>query len=367
MSLTDQVVINNFVNSVDEAIKAVGGDTSSVQYLCDYPRIIREQLLASGVNVELVEGDGIKITKDGASYIISANSEAKISSGFTFGDNVIPQESTIQSVFEQLFNNILHEIPSIISGDIIITSELGTDQYQHPNYDPDIIRVKKGLKIKTLYLRIYISSQEEPIYIPLDALSFNEAPMDGKTYGRNNSKWVEIDESGKTTAVLSPTYPNDQDIPAGTPIQEVFEKIFDEILPGLPSVLKGDIILSSKIGDDTYQHPKYQEVNNKTGLDPETYYIRLFLNSQEEPLYISCEPLKIQSGGSTEGKIYEGSIGANIDINVDNITNIISATLKNIPYEMISEHVKTAVDDSLNSNKMTAADAKSIFDEVFLN
>lgn len=69
MSFTDQVVLNNFANSVGEAIQDVGGDISSVQHLCDYPRIIREQLLASGVDVQLEEGDGITITKNGTSYI----------------------------------------------------------------------------------------------------------------------------------------------------------------------------------------------------------------------------------------------------------------------------------------------------------
>lgn len=353
MSLTDQVIINNFANSIDEAIKDVGGDTSSVKYLCDYPRIIREQLLASGVNVEFVEGDGIKITKDGTSYIISANSDAKLVSGLTYNDIVIPADSTIQFAFEKLFTEVLYKIPSIISGNIITSTENGTDQYQHPNYDPDIIRIKKGLTPNTFYLRIYIASQEEPIYISLAELGFNDAPSDNKLYGRKNKEWVQIDESGKTTGILSPTYPNDQDIPAGTPIQVVFEKLFDEILPGLPSILKGDIILSTIDGTDIYQHPKYQETNTKSGLDPETYYIRLFLNSQEEPLYISCDPLKSQSGGGSTGN-YTGVDGENIKIDVDNVKMKISATLKSISSDLISEN-----------DKLSESDAGSLFDEIF--
>ena len=356
MSFTDQVVLNNFANSVGEAIQDVGGDISSVQHLCDYPRIIREQLLASGVDVQLEEGDGITITKNGTSYIISANSNATIVDGLGIYDHTIPVGTSIQNTFKAIFENILPTLPSVLSGDLITSTSDGTNQYQHPNGDPDIIRVKKNLTPDTLYLRLFVNSQEEPIYISFAQLntgSAQDAPSDGNLYGRKDGQWEKIDEGGKTTATLSPTYPTDQDIPAGTSIQNVFEKLFDIILPALPSILKGDIILSSKEGTDQYQHPKYPTTNEKTGLDPETFYIRIFINSQEEPVYISCEPLKQQSGGGAIGD-YNGSDGENIKIDVDNVKRTISATLKSISPDLI-----------LSDDKLSEADAGNLFDEIF--
>lgn len=430
MAVTEQVVLNSFANSVDEAIKSVGGDTSSVQNLCDYSKIIREQLVASGVEVGLTEGDGIVITKDGTNYTISANSGAVTTDILTSGEHVIPKATSIQKVFETMFKDILPTLPSVISGDIVVTDGEGKNQYQHPNGDPDIIRIKKGLTPDAPYLRLFLVSQEEPIYVSLAGLKtgIDDAPADGKIYGRQNEGWVEIPssiadvtqlqsdvtklksdttkldarvtvnetnitklqekvttlndtvntvsgslacinssvsdinleikslkakdeelsgaidttntklnntmkvvaenqknitelqttdeqvladiatiqntikdlQSGGmcvTTSPLSPPHPIDDDIPTGTKFQEVFEKLFDDILPAMPSVLKGDIITSDKNGKDIYQHPHYQETKTKSGLDPNNQYIRIFVNSQEEPVYISCEPLNTGGGG----------------------------------------------------------------------
>lgn len=243
MSLKDQIVINNFAESIDDAITTVGGDTSNVQCLNDYSDIIKKQLISTD-----------------------------ISGGF-----------------------------------------------------PD-------------------------------------APSDDKIYGRKNREWVQVNDSSSTTAPLSPPHPKSEDIPTGTPFQKVFEKLFDEILPAMPSIIKGDVIISSDEGTDQFQHPNYQTVKIKSGLDPNNYYIRIFIASQEEPIYISVELLKSTTG---EGKIYNGSSGDDIDINVNNDTNIISATLKQIPYELISGHVDNAFDVFISDNKISTTDATNIFNEIF--
>lgn len=358
-NLAEHSMMNNFVDSIDEAIKYVGGDTSKVQCLYDYPQIIKEQLIAGfGGDFSLVEGSGIKITKDGTQYIISANSDAILNSSLLYKDVIIPQGSSIQKTFETIFESILPIIPSIISGSIITTDDEGSNQYQHPNYDPEIIRIKKGLNPNTKYLRIFIASQEEPIYISMEELGVNfvDAPSDGNIYGRKNNEWVKIENGGVTTSPLSPPHPKSEDIPEGTPFQKVFEKLFDEILPAMPSIIKGDIILSTEEGTDQYQHPNYQIVKIKSGLDPNNYYIRIFIASQEEPIYISAEPLK-----GNEGKIYDGSVGENIDIMVDNTRNIISATLKNIPQDIIEE----SVNNIISKNSMDEASVNDVFNEIF--
>lgn len=127
-----------------------------------------------------------------------------------------------------------------------------------------------------------------------------------------------------TTIPLSPTYPNDEDIPAGTSVQDVLVRLFDVILPSIPSLLKGDIITAASNGTDQYNHPKFG-AGIASGLIPDKKHIRLFVFSQKEPIYINCQEL----GG--------GSIS---DITVSDISP-----------------------DSL----FTTEDASNMFDEIFLN
>lgn len=126
-----------------------------------------------------------------------------------------------------------------------------------------------------------------------------------------------------TTIPLSPTYPNDEDIPAGTSVQDILVKLFDTILPSIPSLLKGDIITAASNGTDQYNHPKFGD-GIASGLNPSEKYIRLFVFSQKEPIYINCQEF---GGGS-----------------VDNIT----------------------VDNVSQDAIFTSEDASNMFDEIFL-
>lgn len=358
-NLVDKVIMNNFVDSIDEAIKDVGGDTSQVENVCDYPDIIREQLVAGygTSDINLVEGDGINIEKNGVNYTFSSDSSGKLINSLTFKDIVINKDKSIQYALDTLFNNVLPIIPSVLSGDVIMSTDNGTDQYQHPNGDPEVIKLKKNLTPNTLYMRIFIVSQEEPIYIDLSKIGstsgggLTDAPSDGKLYGRKNGKWWSINESGKTTAPLSPPHPKDTDIPTGTPIQKVFQILFDTVLPAMPSVLKGDIITAGENGTDQYQHPNFcDKTATASGLVEGQQYIRLFVNSQQEPIYISCKPLNISTGG----KEYTGENTETAEVNVNNETNKISVNVVSINSDMINE-----------SDKLSEEDAGQIFDEIF--
>ncbi len=348
MSLTNQVVINNFAKDISDAINEVGGDTSSVTHLCDYARIIREQLLSANADVDYIAGQGINITKNGTKFVISANSDATLTDKL----NNFDKGTTIQSVLGELFSDILPKLPSVLKGDVVVSDNNGHDQYQYPTDFPPVLYVKTGLNPNSIYMRLFLSSQKEPIYILMGDIFISEAPQDDKMYGRKNGKWEEIKEvngSGKTIRPLSPPYPKDCDIPSGTPIQKVFEILFDSILPSMPSVLKGDVIYSTREGNDVYQHPKYEDTCVKSGLDPNTYYIRIFVNSQQEPIYISCTPLKL----NCEGKTYKGSSGDGVNVAVNNDTNIISAILEYIPTNV------------MNNSKLYPSEIKNIFNEIF--
>lgn len=180
--------------------------------------------------------------------------------------------------------------------------------------------------------------------------SVNLEEGEGITLEKTQTGWkISSNSNGVLIGSLSPTYPEDKDIPAGTSIQKTFEILFDDVLPVLPSILKGDIIIAANNGTDQYQHPKFGN-GIASGLTPDIKYIRIYIASQQEPIYISCE--LIDGAG---GSIYTGSDGDNIKINVDNQQHIISAELTgNITSNMISDE-----------DKLTGDDAENIFDEIF--
>ena len=119
----------------------------------------------------------------------------------------------------------------------------------------------------------------------------------GITITKNGANYVISANAGAVlTRDLNPSHNVDEDvnvdtIPAGTSIQEALEIIMNDVFPTLPSLLKGDIIVASEDGRDEYQHPYFSGTGIKSGLVEGVYYIRMFIASRKEPIYISCEPL----------------------------------------------------------------------------
>lgn len=72
-NLTEHVILNKWDNDINEAIVSVGGDTTGSAGLPDYARIIREQLVARGVNPDVKPGEEFILQAD--SYIIEPTSE----------------------------------------------------------------------------------------------------------------------------------------------------------------------------------------------------------------------------------------------------------------------------------------------------
>ena len=72
------------------------------------------------------------------------------------------------------------------------------------------------------------------------------------------------------------------------------EDLFDNVLPNVPSVIKGDVIVTDENAKDPFA-PEITEYID--ALEPNTTYLRLFLVSQKDPIYISMEKL-IGVGGS---------------------------------------------------------------------
>lgn len=66
-SLTEHVMINKLGDDLDSAINFVGGDTSCVTNIMQYPTVIREQLSANNIDLTsgiILEGDSCIIKSD---------------------------------------------------------------------------------------------------------------------------------------------------------------------------------------------------------------------------------------------------------------------------------------------------------------
>ena len=65
-SLTEHVMINKLGDDLDEAITFVGGDTSSVTNIMQYPQIIKDQLNSANISLKeiILEGDSAIIIAD---------------------------------------------------------------------------------------------------------------------------------------------------------------------------------------------------------------------------------------------------------------------------------------------------------------
>jgi hypothetical protein len=166
----------------------------------------------------------------------------------------------------------------------------------------------------------------------------------------------------------------DDDIPAGTSVQVILERLFTDILPKIP-IDRGDIIKASKDGSDQYGCG-----NTKTGLIPNGTYLRLFNSGQHEPIYIvfsghdivNSEIEDLPSTPTPEYKEYTGSIGEHITINVEG--NVIKATLNNSAIDALNsiDDIRTELDSKANLTEFnnaieylrTSLDSKANNDDI---
>ena len=173
-NLMDHVLMNKLDDELGSAIQSVGGDISGVKGPWDYAKIIKDQLgvkcgddsLPPSLDIKL--GPGLKIEEvDGVKYLIATSAalttctlNPPTGSHMQPTDDVIAAGTPIQSVLESLFYEILPKMPSLYKGDIIKVDRNGSDKYNEED-------IKSGLVPNATYLRLYISSRQEPVYILL--------------------------------------------------------------------------------------------------------------------------------------------------------------------------------------------------------
>lgn len=175
-TLTEHTMLNGLEENLKNAIEEVGGSIPDDTCVWMYPNIIRDQLSGEGYEgkrINYIPGDGIDIikNKDG-DYVISAkpvNAEYITIDAIDAPDYsgiVSWEEGTIlQNMLEDLLYKVIPNIPSIIKGDFIKTDSTGKDQYA-----PELNSYIDSLDPNTVYLRLFLVSQKDPIYISTDKL-----------------------------------------------------------------------------------------------------------------------------------------------------------------------------------------------------
>lgn len=205
-TLTEHTMLNGLEENLKSAIEYAGGTIPDNTCVWMYPDIIRTQLTGPGEGgkVNLVPGTGIEITQDEkGNVVISAKSSSAeniivdaIDAPEYSGISTWPEGTILQNLLEDLFYKVIPKIPSIVKGDVIITDETGKDQYA-----PELESYVDSLRPNTTYLRIFLVSQKDPIYISLEKVVGAGGPVDLSDYYTKSQTDKLIEDSVKTIEI----------------------------------------------------------------------------------------------------------------------------------------------------------------------
>lgn len=170
-------VLENSINqglkhNLKNAIEGAGVKIPSSTGLWQYPDIIRNKMAVNTVNgINIVGGDCIKISytvdNDILNYEISTSIDSyKLNRPkWANVNNKWDKELSVQDIFDDLFANILPNIRGVYAGDMTSSDYNGNDTTEWRNELFGVSGHKTGLKQSSRYLRLYLTSQHEPLYI----------------------------------------------------------------------------------------------------------------------------------------------------------------------------------------------------------
>ena len=203
--IIDNSMYTGLQNNFKDAIEDVGGVVPESACLWQYPEIIRKNLSAKTINHINIKGkDVINIynsTENGEDiYNISTVYDTTTIDRPIYANpsDIWEKEMSVDQIFTELFNNILPEVRGVHAGDITTTDESGSDTKRWNNTLFGKSGYKDGLVANSKYLRLYLTSQYEPIYIYID--DANSVSDLTKGYNVVNSDTVEfeLDDVNKT-------------------------------------------------------------------------------------------------------------------------------------------------------------------------
>lgn len=199
-------VLENSINTglqtnLKESIESAGIKIPASKCLWQYPKIIRDNLVTKTVNgINIRGGDVINITTESDGDVLTYN----INTIFDTFDNNRPnyawentkwgKEVTVKDLFDDLFDNILPAVRGVHAGDITLTDQNGNDKKEWYNTLFNIRGNKTGLLANSRYIRLYLTSQPEPIYIHITNLvedltnGYNVVDSDTITFDFDNDK-----------------------------------------------------------------------------------------------------------------------------------------------------------------------------------
>jgi hypothetical protein len=215
------------------------------------------------------------------------------------------RESLFDSILENSVNvGVKNNLAQAISNaGVKLPANTGLWEY------PEIIR--KNLVSKTVtginilggdVINIDISSDGDVVTYNLSTV-FDTYGVDRPDYASPNNQW------GKVLTV-----------------DGVFNDLFSNILPKIRGVHAGDMTVTNISGEDTteWNNTYFNRYGLKTGLEPTSRYIRLYLTCQAEPIYIHMGNLvkevtngyNVQSSDTVEMRIDDmnSTISAHINI-----------------------------------------------------
>ena len=130
--------------------------------------------------------------------------------------------------------------------------------------------------------------------IPGDGINITQDDSGNIIISAKPSSNASSTENITIDAIDAPEFSGISTWSEGTILQDLLEDLFYKVIPKIPSIIKGDVIITDSNGGDQYAPELESYIDS---LRPNTPYLRLFLVSQKDPIYISMEKI-IGVGGS---------------------------------------------------------------------
>lgn len=198
-SILENSINQGLKNNLKTAIEGAGVKVSSKTGLWQYPEIIRNKMAVNTINgINLFGGDCIKISYTVENDIVNYEITTSIDSYklkrpiWANKNNQWDKELSVQTIFDDLFANILPNVRGVYAGDITTTDGVGNDRKTWKNELFDVSGQKTNLNPNSRYLRLYLTSQHEPLYISMG--SFVEDITGGYNVANSDTVSFNIDE-----------------------------------------------------------------------------------------------------------------------------------------------------------------------------
>lgn len=214
-SVLENSINQGLKNNLKTAMQNAGVSISTDVGLWQYPEIIRNKMATNTITGINILGKDIinisyKVDNDIMTYEISTCIDTyKLDRPvWANANNQWNKNLTIQDIFDDLFSNILPNVRGVYAGDIVLTDNDGNETIGWNHELFGIAGIKTGLKPAARYLRLYLTSQHEPLYICLN--SYIEEITGGYNIASSDTVEFVIDNDEKKITAHIDVISNEQ-------------------------------------------------------------------------------------------------------------------------------------------------------------